>query len=91
MLDFGFYNMNCMDGMKEFPDRFFDLAIVDPVYGDVTKGGYMRSCNAGKRMSKNSVANEKNYKMSIWMQGKTGKAYFDELFRVSRNQVIWGG
>ena len=33
MLDFGFYNMDCMDGMKEFPDQFFDLAIVDPPYG----------------------------------------------------------
>ena len=33
MLDFGFYNMDCMQGMKEFPDAFFDLAIVDPPYG----------------------------------------------------------
>ena len=41
MLDFGFYNMDCMEGMKQFPDKYFDLAIVDPVYGDVTKGGYM--------------------------------------------------
>ena len=34
MMDFGFYNMDCMDGMKQFPDKFFDLAIVDPPYGD---------------------------------------------------------
>ena len=33
MLDFGFYNMDCMIGMKEFPDKFFDLAVVDPPYG----------------------------------------------------------
>lgn len=33
MLDFGFYNMDCMEGMKECPDKFFDLAIVDPPYG----------------------------------------------------------
>ncbi len=33
MLDFGFYHMDCMTGMKEFPDQFFDLAIVDPPYG----------------------------------------------------------
>lgn len=39
MLDFGFYNMDCMDGMKEFPDKYFDLAIVDPPYGGVTQGG----------------------------------------------------
>jgi DNA modification methylase len=41
MLDFGFYNMDCMDGMKEFPDKYFDLAIVDPPYGD--GGGYMET------------------------------------------------
>ena len=34
MLDFGYYNMDCMDGMKQFPDNYFDLAIVDPPYGD---------------------------------------------------------
>ena len=34
MLDFGFYNMDCMEGMKQFPDKFFDLAIVDPPYGN---------------------------------------------------------
>ena len=39
MLDFGFHNMDCMDGMREFPDGYFELAIVDPPYG----GG----CNAG--------------------------------------------
>ena len=34
MLDYGFYNMDCMEGMKQFPDNYFDLAIVDPPYGD---------------------------------------------------------
>ena len=34
MIEAGFYNMDCMDGMKEFPDKYFDLAIVDPPYGD---------------------------------------------------------
>lgn len=33
MLDFGFYNMDCMEGMKQFPDKYFDLALVDPPYG----------------------------------------------------------
>ena len=34
MLETGLYNMDCMDGMKMFPDKFFDLAIVDPPYGN---------------------------------------------------------
>ena len=40
----GFYNMNCMDAMKQFPDGFFDLAIVDPPYGGANSdiGGGVR-------------------------------------------------
>lgn len=34
MLDFGFYNMDCLEGMRQFPDKYFDLAVVDPPYGD---------------------------------------------------------
>lgn len=34
MMEPGFYNMDCMDAMREFPDGFFDLAVVDPPYGD---------------------------------------------------------
>ena len=33
MLEPGFYNMDCMEGMRQFPDKFFDLAVVDPPYG----------------------------------------------------------
>ena len=38
MLDYGFYNLDYMQRMKEFPDKYFDLAIVNPVYGGVTRG-----------------------------------------------------
>ena len=86
MLDFGFYNMDCMDGMKEFPDGFFDLAIVDPVYGDVTQGGYMKNLDSTTKLAKPI-----EYHLSIWNQEKTGDDYFKELFRVSKNQIIWGG
>lgn len=85
MLDFGFYNMNCMQGMKEFPDNYFDLAIVDPIYGDVTKGGYMVG-KGGEHLAKRT-----DYHLSLWQQEKTGSDYFKELFRVSKNQIVWGG
>jgi DNA modification methylase len=39
MIDFGFYNMDCMEGMKQFPDKYFELAIVDPPYGDALSSG----------------------------------------------------
>lgn len=89
MLDFGFYNMDCMEGMKLFPDKYFDLAIVDPVYGDVTRGGYMLN-NKGQRVG-SGVANQKGYHSALWSQKKSEKSYFDELLRVSKNQIVWGG
>lgn len=87
MLDFGFYNMDCMEGMKEFPDKYFDLAIVDPVYGDVTQGGYMKNGHTHRRKSES----QKKYSVALWNQEKTGEEYFRELFRVSKNAIIWGG
>lgn len=84
-----FLNMDCMEGMKKYPDKYFDLAIVDPVYGDVTQGAYMS--HKGGEKYKNSAAHQCTYHNGIWDQAKTPKEYFDELFRVSKNQIIWGG
>lgn len=78
------YNEDCMLGMKRYPNDYFDLAIVDPVYSDVTRGGYMAAHGGGG-------ANPVHYDNSIWGQEKTPPEYFDELFRVSKNQIIWGG
>ena len=86
MLDFGFYNMDCMTGMKEFPDKYFDLAICDPPYGGVTQGGYMKN-----QMGGGIAKNRNDYHLSLWQCERPSKAYFDELQRVSKAQVIWGG
>ena len=76
MLDFGYYNMDCMQGMKEFPDKYFDLAIVDPPYGiNIEKSGRLKKYNTEK----------------VWDNEIPSDDYFKELFRVSKNQVIWGG
>lgn len=79
MLDFGFYNMDCMKGMKEFPDGYFDLAIVDPPYGI--------------RANKMTLGNGKRtvYRGGDWDDHTPDEEYFRELYRVSRNQIIWGG
>ena len=79
------FNEDCVIGMHRYPDNFFDLAVVDPIYGDITPGGYL----TGK--SRGGVGSHKKYNNKIWGQKKTGKDYFDELFRVSKNQIIWGG
>lgn len=77
MLDFGYYNMDCLDGMKEFPDGFFDLAIVDPPYG------IERFQQSPSRISKYG-------RMDIVNDARPNQEYFNELFRVSKNQIVWG-
>ena len=79
-----FENRDCMDGMKDYPDNYFGLAIVDPPYGGVTQGGYMSNTSS-------VLAKNKDYHLSLWGMDKPSQEYFDELKRVSKNQVIWGG
>ena len=90
MLEYGFYNMDCMDGMREFPDKYFDLAIIDPPYGigcmsmNYTRLGAVRTRG-------NAAAKRRDYrKLSQW-DIRPNKQYFDELFRVSNKQIIFGG
>ena len=103
MLDFGFYNMDCMEAMREMPDKCIDLAICDPPYGGANKnveevfngaisgrfGGifekYIKSDRTG-----GTWASKYGIKINNWDIAPT-KEYFEELFRVSKNQIIWGG
>jgi len=65
--------------MAEYPDNHFDLAIVDPPYG--IDAGKMTMGSGKHKFKKNKD----------WDSGIPDKTYFDELFRVSKNQIIWGG
>lgn len=78
------YNMDCMQGMKEFPDGFFDLAIVDPPYGIGIDGQKKRVCGNPKH-------NRKEHIRKSWDKAIPPPEYFRELERVSKEQVIWGG
>lgn len=107
MIDYGFYNMDCMEGMKRFPDKFFDLAIVDPPYGinadlfnngngykdhsqnDSTSERVRKGrLNQGAGKLKNRVLNQSD---CSWDREPPSKEYFEELQRVSKHQIIWGG
>lgn len=68
-------NENNLDLIKRYSDKYFDLAIVDPPYGI--------------GISKNPV--RQMHKKKDWDNEIPSKQYFDELFRVSKNQIIWGG
>lgn len=81
MLDFGYYNMDCMDGMKEFPDKYFDLAIVDPPYG-IKQGG-------DANHTRSVIATSKDYH-AFDDECAPDENYFAELRRVSKNQIIFG-
>lgn len=74
-------NMDCMEFMKQFPDKFFDLAVVDPPYGINMDGGKI----GGEKKAK-----LKEYTKKDWDKAAPDVAYFQELRRVSKNQIIFG-
>ena len=72
-------NENCMDLMARFPDGYFDLAVIDPPYGNKT------AVERGTgRWAEKYVPQRKKWDTA------PGDDYFNELFRVSRHQVIFG-
>ena len=78
------YNMDCMEGMKEIPDKYFELAIVDPPYGIGE--------NAFRAKSRSKLAKTTDWGSfnKTWDINCPQQKYFDELFRVSQNQIIFG-
>lgn len=90
MLDFGYYNMDCMQGMKEFPDKYFDLAIVDPPYGRKEHGGRNRSRYVRQKNGSKIFVKDGQYENRKWDNEPPSEEYFNELMRVSKNQIIFG-
>lgn len=74
-----FTNEDCMDLMARYPDKHFDLAIVDPPYGI----GMDKGIEVGKW--KREIHKKKD-----WDNKTPNKNYFNELFRISKNQILWG-
>jgi site-specific DNA-methyltransferase (adenine-specific) len=84
------YNMDCMEGMKEFPDKYFELAITDPPYG-IGIGTMNYTTSGAVRTHGHAAAKRRDYRSKGNWDIKPEKSYFDELRRVSKNQIIWGG
>lgn len=78
------YNADCMELLKEFPDNFFDLAIVDPPYFS----GPERRQFYGSNVSTTNVKRVNYGRSDKW--NVPGSDYFDELLRVSRFYIVWG-
>jgi site-specific DNA-methyltransferase (adenine-specific) len=82
------YNEDCVEGLKRFNDNHFDLAVVDPPYG--INGG----CDNRKAIHTKSGNNLKRFGRAgglEWDKDIPKQEYWDELIRVSKNQIIWGG
>lgn len=75
------FNEDNMIGMARYTDKFFDLAIVDPPYGIGRDGSIRTTSKHGGR---------KAHAFKGWDKDIPGEQYFNELFRVSKNQIIWG-
>ena len=74
------FNIDCIEGMKQYPDKYFELAIVDPPYGINV------NMNAGRKKDTQS----KKRLVKKWDNEIPSKIYWDELFRVSKNQIVCG-
>lgn len=82
-------NMDCMEYMATCKDKEFDLAIVDPPYGlGASNKAFMRQ---GKQTGKSMAVSGLRYTAKDWDTAIPDEAYFKELQRVSKNQIIWGG
>ena len=77
-----------MELMARYPDKHFDLAIVDPPYGIGEDGGDKQRNFRSKKCPKGT---NKHYTKKNWDNSKPNADYFIELKRVSKNQIIWGG
>jgi len=76
-------NEDNMELMARYPDKYFDLAIVDPPYGIGIDG-------QKKTINKNPKHNRKEHTKKNWDNAIPTEKYFNELKRVSKNQIIWG-
>lgn len=81
-------NEDNMKLMARYPNNYFELAIVDPPYG-IGETGTGRNCYDKRRPHIKTIRKEK-YTKKDWDNAAPKKAYFIELFRVSKNQIIWG-
>lgn len=77
------FNQDCMEGMKDYPDKYFELAIVDPPYG-IGIDGQREQLN-----NKNKKHNRKKHAEKGW-DIRPNQKYFNQLFRISINQIIFG-
>ena len=81
------FNEDCMVGMARYPDKHFDLAVVDPPYGIDLANMKMGVGNSPKC----SKIQNRKWQNKDWDKAAPSIEYFNELRRISKDQIIWGG
>lgn len=84
------YNMDCMEGMRYFHDKYFDLAVVDPPYGRKEHGGKNRNNYVRQKNGNGILVRDGGYAKKDWDNEPPAADYFRELIRVSKHQIIFG-
>lgn len=85
-----YFNEDCMTGMARYPDKYFDLCICDPPYG-IGCMNMTYTTSGAILIGGKSAAHRRDYRKQSQWDVAPDKKYFDELLRVSKNQIIWGG
>lgn len=83
------HNMDCMELMARYPDKHFDLAVVDPPYGIGVESWDFTKPNRPE-LSKRIRNGYQKHKSKGWDENKPSPQYWLELMRVSKNQIVWG-
>ena len=83
------FNEDCMAVMSRYPDKYFDLAVVDPPYGIGFDGN--TTANGGIAGRRNGFTHKQHHTKKGWDHERPSAEYFTELQRVSKNQIVWGG
>ena len=84
------YNADCMEVMKDIPDKYFGLAIIDPPHGIGADKPSIKPCIVKQKNGSNLSVKSSNYEHKDWDSKIPSHKYFDELKRVSVNQIIFG-
>ena len=84
-------NEDNMELMARYPDKYFDLCIIDPPYGIGAAKRVGTTYKEGVLRNKKGFGNTKLYTAKNWDNEVPNAEYWNELFRVSKNQIVWGG
>jgi site-specific DNA-methyltransferase (adenine-specific) len=86
-------NIDCMEGMKRYPAKYFDWCIADVPYGiNVAKMAYTQETKQGVKQKNGKILklNKSTYEIKDWDSKPPPQSYFDEVRRISKNQIIFG-